>query len=42
MGSTERERALAWIARRLEWERTLAGLRDDEAADEPHEVSRAA
>lgn len=31
MGTTnaiERERALAWIARQLRWERTLADLRD--------------
>jgi hypothetical protein len=26
----ERERALAWIASQLRWERTLAGLRDAE------------
>jgi hypothetical protein len=25
----ERERALAWIASQLRWERTLAGLRGD-------------
>lgn len=31
----ERERALAWIASQLRWERTLAGLRDAEThADE--------
>jgi hypothetical protein len=31
MGTTsvqERERALAWIARQLRWERTLADLRE--------------
>ena len=36
MGTTttiERERALAWIARQLRWERTLADLRD--TGDEP-------
>jgi hypothetical protein len=27
----ERERALAWIASQLRWERTLAGLRDETA-----------
>jgi hypothetical protein len=27
----ERERALAWIASQLRWERTLAELRDDTA-----------
>ena len=26
----EREKALAWIARQLRWERTLADLRTDE------------
>jgi hypothetical protein len=25
----DRERALAWIAKQLRWERTLAGLRGD-------------
>jgi hypothetical protein len=33
MGTTaslEREKALAWIARQLRWERTLANLRDGE------------
>lgn len=31
----ERERALAWIASQLRWERTLAGLRHvEEPADE--------
>jgi hypothetical protein len=27
--SIERERALAWIARQLRWERALAQLRED-------------
>ena len=27
----ERDRALAWIASQLRWERTLAGLRDAES-----------
>jgi hypothetical protein len=31
----EREKALAWIARQLRWERTLAELRtDDHVVDE--------
>ncbi len=37
MGTTtpiERERALAWIARQLRWERTLADLRVDDRDDE--------
>jgi hypothetical protein len=37
MGTTtaiERERALAWIARQLRWERTLAGLRGTGEAQE--------
>ena len=29
----ERERALAWIASQLRWERTLAGLRGETAGD---------
>jgi hypothetical protein len=35
MGTTtsiERERALAWIARQLRWERTLTALRHGEVA----------
>lgn len=35
----ERERALAWIASQLRWERTLAGLRGDA---EPCEAERQA
>ncbi len=37
MGTTtalERERALAWIARQLRWERTLADLRGAGEAEE--------
>jgi hypothetical protein len=30
----ERERALAWIASQLRWERTLAELRRHETADD--------
>jgi hypothetical protein len=36
----ERERALAWIASQLRWERTLAGLRGD--VESPAEERRAA
>jgi hypothetical protein len=36
--SIERERAMAWIAKRLRWERTLADLR----ADRTGEVERKA
>lgn len=36
--SIERERAMAWIAKRLRWERTLADLR----ADRDGEVERKA
>jgi hypothetical protein len=32
----ERQKALAWIARQLRWERTLAELRDD-SRDTPAE-----
>ena len=31
--SIERERAMAWIAKRLRWERTLADLRADRDGD---------
>jgi hypothetical protein len=30
----ERERALAWIASQLRWERTLAGLRHETSSDD--------
>lgn len=30
----ERERALAWIASQLRWERTLAGLRNGTSTDD--------
>jgi hypothetical protein len=30
----ERDRALAWIASQLRWERTLAGLRDETSKDD--------
>ena len=36
----DRERALAWIAAQLRWERTLVGLRRDD--DEPTEERQAA
>jgi hypothetical protein len=29
----DRERALAWIASQLRWERTLAGLRDERGSE---------
>ncbi len=31
----EREKALAWIASQLRWERTLAGLRGERFHEEP-------
>jgi hypothetical protein len=33
----ERERALAWIASQLRWERTLGRLRGERVAEEPLE-----
>ena len=30
----DRDKALAWIASQLRWERTLAGLRDGTSKDE--------
>jgi hypothetical protein len=38
--SIERERAMAWIAKRLRWERTLADLRADR--DDDADVERKA
>jgi hypothetical protein len=36
----EREKALAWIARQLRWERTLSQLRsDDSATDEQRKAA---
>ena len=33
----ERERALAWIAAQLRWERTLAHLRGERGSEDPVE-----
>ncbi len=42
MGTTttlERDRALAWIARQLRWERTLAELRAGESLPEQRQAA---
>ncbi len=39
---TDRQRALAWLAERLRWERTLEALRTDRCGAPEHEELQAA